>query len=987
MNNLKQILPGKSVLGTLILLLFTFVARAQNTTLFPGMLAELNVNAVSRPVISLNGIWKIGADRKPIQVPGEMAMQGFSVKHDIPVLYYKEIQVPDDYKRCRTILRFDGVYSYARLWVNGKYICDHHGGFTRWEADITDVVVPGKRAEVKLEVTDCFDEISYAAGYAKHIIGGVLRDVTLYALPENHIGKFYIETDFDKEYKDATLKLKITSQSKKKLDLKIRLEDTTGRNVLADGETITLLTSAQDTEASIAVPAPVKWDAEHPVLYKLQVDVYDSGKKSYSFTRKVGFRKVEVEKNIFKVNGHPVKLRGACWHNIHPTLGRVSTLEYELKDIELAKKANINFFRTSHYAPSERFVELCDEHGIYIEAESAACFVNINRPSLYGLGKTESDSAYTDRYIGQLQEMVDALRNSPSVLFWSIGNENRYGTNFQLSYDWVKKEDKTRPVIFSFPGTVPGDKKIYDLLSAHYPTVTGDVTNQHGLIVQGFRSPDMPVIFDEMAHVACYTNNTLRADPNIRAFWGESLDKMWTNMFNTPDVMGGAIWCMLDETFMMPSNLDGFGQWWGVAYPSEHLPVEYKGPVVGYGEWGIVDVWRREKPEFWATKKAFSPVKLLATAIEEYVPGVAVAIPVQNRFDHTNLDEVTLRYRYKGTEYRQNCPFLEPHRKGILLLEARQWMEGDVVQMDFFRKEELVDSYLVTLGSANPDCMQTLKSDGKLEVKESDDRLFITGTGFTIPFNLKTGLIDGATIGKDTIIVAGPYFHLDASGYEIGSVGWQFQSMDYKVMDENVLVSVSGNSNGKQVLYFVKIQGNGVLDIVCDLPDITADRIREAGLQFIVSPEIDRLQWKRKGYFSCYPSGDLGALSGDIPLYVESSLIYREKPKHEWGEDDRNFYYYGLGHETGGSGRLTMRAKSMKENIYMYALKKGGRTLQILSDEASVACRINNDEKKDQIWLYVNKLWDYPEIGWGNYYKRLNLAPSSQTYRLVLSGG
>ena len=104
-------------------------------------------------------------------------------------------------------LRFDGVYSYARVWVNGKFVREHHGGFTSWDCDITEFVTPGQTAWLTVGVTDRADEISYASNYAKHYIGGILRGVKLLILPADYLTRFHIETDFDSAYKDATLKV------------------------------------------------------------------------------------------------------------------------------------------------------------------------------------------------------------------------------------------------------------------------------------------------------------------------------------------------------------------------------------------------------------------------------------------------------------------------------------------------------------------------------------------------------------------------------------------------------------------------------------------------------------------------------------------------------------------------------------------------------------------------------------------------------------
>lgn len=172
------------------------------------------LTGVKNPVVLLNGKWEVCTQPfgdfwktyqklnwNEIMVPGELMMQGFSIKNDEPFLYKKEIKIPADYREKKIYLQFDGVYSYAKLWVNGTYIKDHHGGFTRWKADITKSVQAGESAVILLEVTDRYDDVSYASGYAKHPIGGILRDVKLLALPENPIEEVIVNTELDADYK------------------------------------------------------------------------------------------------------------------------------------------------------------------------------------------------------------------------------------------------------------------------------------------------------------------------------------------------------------------------------------------------------------------------------------------------------------------------------------------------------------------------------------------------------------------------------------------------------------------------------------------------------------------------------------------------------------------------------------------------------------------------------------------------------------------
>ena len=107
------------------------------------------LEGVKQPVQSLNGAWQFRfaptGKWETVQVPGELAMQGYAIEHDKPYTYRKTFTVPPDYAGKRVILRFDGVYSHARLTINGKFVREHHGGFTRWETDVTGFVKIGSK--------------------------------------------------------------------------------------------------------------------------------------------------------------------------------------------------------------------------------------------------------------------------------------------------------------------------------------------------------------------------------------------------------------------------------------------------------------------------------------------------------------------------------------------------------------------------------------------------------------------------------------------------------------------------------------------------------------------------------------------------------------------------------------------------------------------------------------------------------------------------
>ena len=968
---------------------FAQIERLPDEAPYP-VLQELA--GVETPAVLLSGTWQFqySPDSKwdKIQVPGEPAMQGYAIEHDKPFTYRKSFTVPADYAGKHTILRFDGVYSHARLFVNGTFVREHHGGFTRWETDVTPFVRPGKKNEIRLEVTDRLDDISYASGYAHHPIGGILRDVTLFALPETCLYDFYAETHLDAAYEDAVLKIGYSSPVAGGAEVAYTLTEPSGRRYPLVQSRFPLEEGGNMNE--LPVKNPLKWDAEHPNLYTLTITLSKDGKEIGRFDRRIGFRDVKIEKDRMLVNGMPVKLRGACRHDIHPTLGRTTTAELDSLDVILFKRSNMNFVRTSHYPPTERFLEYCDRYGIYVESETAVCFVDTYRQKNYAPGKTQDSAEFTPRYLSQCREMVKSFRSHPSILFWSIGNESVYGTNFQQCWDWVKATDKTRPVIFSYPGSVGEKKPVYDILSMHYQDVNGNL-NQWNRSTHGFQGEGIPALFDEWAHPACYTYATLQEDPNIREFWGHSIERMWSGLFDAPGGLGGAIWGYVDETFMLPEPKVGTAFWKEFARTAK--PEDYQGKCVGYGEWGIVDVWRREKPEFWATKKAYSPVRLMTTEVASFLSGQRLLLPLYNRFDHTDLDEIKIRYTYKGVEKELPAPSIAPHQKGLLVIPAEAWEEGELLSICFYTATgELLDAEQVSLGSDYHVRLADSEAspvNGVLQVEETAGMMTIKGDGFEIPFSKETGLISNATSKGQVIIEKGPFLHLDINlnhltGAEVrksarkfltSDSDWKKQSLTYTRKEGAVEVALSGFYQDVQTDILIRISPAGEMNVSYVVAGQPNGYLRETGLSFYLPERLDYLQWERKGMWSCYPEGAFAGNTGETSLYNPKQVRYGENPAQPWSADTHNYYYWA---DAGANCDcpLTQMAKGMKENIYRYTLSATGvkAGLTVCSPDASLACRTSK-RGDGQLMLYINNRWDYPEIAWGNYCKTLEAVP------------
>ena len=963
---------------------------------------QYKVVGVKNPEISLNGTWEFtlhptaepaeiihgSVNRKEVEVPGELAMQGFPIKHDSSYMYTKTIHIPEDYRNKIIKLRFDGVYSYAKVWVNGHYIRSHNGGFTRWECDITSVVEPGEQAMLVMKIQDRKNDLSYGSGYAKHQIGGILRDVSLRALPKVHFRNFYYETELDERYEDATLSLFYDLSETADVTIGIDLLDTAMNKMGIYPDDF----SPGTQPIKLILEDPAKWTAENPNLYTLRVSLKKEGKIIHMFTEKIGFREIEMQGNEMLVNGQPVKLRGACRHDMHPTLGRMTTSELDRRDVLLAKEANMNYIRTSHYPPSEAFLDYCDQYGIYTEVEAPVCFVNTYRTPDYDSIR-HSGPDFQATMLNQLKEMVKQHRNHPSVVIWSTGNENHYDQNFQASYNWLKNEDSTRPIKFSFPGTVPDSVRCYDILSMHYPSYKGSRT-EYGITVNNFECDKMPVIFDEWAHVPSYNKPTLQRELNIRNFWGITLDSMWTKLFRADGGLGGAIWGYIDETFSLPLNQKGFGEWWGINHENNN-PLDYVGPTVGYGEWGIVDVWRRKKPEFWSVKKAYSPVRLLKTEINDFERGVKLELPVWNRFDHTNLNEITVEYTYQGQTETITGPDIQPHERGMVRLKPYEWANGEDLKVAFYdHQHRMIDRYLLKLGkNEKPDSEEHLSGKSNLKVSEKNSTLIITTADLKYSLDKSKGMINYVASSNDTIIKGGPHVVLKTEGEKMLAfsvdttksyeAGWKTDNVDVVRTNDSVKIRADKYLQDIHCQYTMHITQSGI-EVDYSFIHIPDERIRELGMKIAVSSEFSNLKWEREGYWSVYPPGHMNTLVGETSLRSNIDQIYREKPRKRWCRDVKSYYYKGLDHPS-YSYRIAREIFSFKENIKSYVLSNQDKGISLEIAKASMpSCRLSQEDAK-HMELYVVHLLDYPDLGWRNYERRFKTGTYSGAFSVYLN--
>lgn len=418
--------------------------------------------------ISVPGTWQLQGYGKPIytnwtypfkkdqpKVTGEPPKHFFSYENRNPVgSYVTTFDVSEDMKDKQLYLHFEGVKSAMYVWINGKKVGYSQNSMAPAEFDITGYVNEGQN-RLAVEVYRWSDG-SYLEDQDMWRFSGIYRPVELWVRPKIHIKDYSLTTDLADDFSSAGFKAKVwlrnLSDSKSgKLSLEVLLK---GKNRNEERFVKRLITPVKNLPATSAgcytlssvVENPKLWSAEKPNLYDVEIRLYDGKKVVEEFQSHIGIWKCEIDGNVFKFNGQPVKLKGVNRHEHHPRTGRLVDRETMEKDLRLMKQANINMIRTAHYPNSPLFYELCDRYGFYVMDEA-------NQESHdYGLGnKILGDNPeWTLAHVDRALALVQRDKNHPCVVFWSLGNEGGAGRNMQAMADTIQAIDASR-IILAIP--------------------------------------------------------------------------------------------------------------------------------------------------------------------------------------------------------------------------------------------------------------------------------------------------------------------------------------------------------------------------------------------------------------------------------------------------------------------------------------------------------------------------------------------------------
>jgi beta-glucuronidase len=595
----------------------------------------------SREELDLAGPWKFKPDPKDIgeqeeffspyrndsdwmkiKIPSDWTKLPELKDYQGAAWYRKTFTPPTEWGKKFNRLEMDGVAHKCKIWINGKLVGGHNGGFTRFSFDVSGLLNYGAENQVTILVdnrrnyTDVppFLWKNDRLGWWEY--GGIAREVKLVSSLPHTVAKLQVGAEPGADGSgDLAVKGLIFSFDKEAAGLiaDLVLRDINTGKVLYKETHAPIRIEGHDL-ASFSFSARVKniaaWSPENPNLYLLSVVVtgpYGIEENSLE----IGFRKFEVRGNQLFLNGKRYYIRGLNRHEDDPETGFYQSDARLDEDMGLLKDLHVNHIRPAHYPNDPRWLALCDRRGITVTEEiplfqagtgwekwlegliANAGKAKVGGPTREGMKaiKQIQDPKLIENASQTIAEMIERDRNHPSVIIWSIGNENLTiatsiaRNTFQQLYALCKRLDPARPVTFALliaPVLSPALEKTADIadiisINEYYGWYFGKV-EQAGKFFDAVHKnyPNKPVIISEFGADTVYGRRDNSAAPQklseeyqvklIMGTWEQILQRDW--------ISGGMPWSLAEFRC----------GWWGPDYVGPNMNLK-----------GITDYQRHKK--------------------------------------------------------------------------------------------------------------------------------------------------------------------------------------------------------------------------------------------------------------------------------------------------------------------------------------------------------------------------------------------------------
>jgi beta-glucuronidase len=509
----------------------------------------------------------------------------------------------------RSVIRFDAVFYKAKVWLNGKIVAEHEGGYTPFEADITSVI----KAENSLvvQVNNAWDTTTipgaktltaYESPNASQVYpwinyGGLTRSVNLISRPDVYVQKVKIVATPDLSKATATIRLTAHINN---LSLQ-PVSPVIAANIFYKGVKTSIRSKPQKTVVAAGAMSdvvfenvlPAKevklWNQDQPELYTSEVIVgADTVRTDF------GIRSIQVQGTRLLLNGEPIRMGGCNRPLDYPGYGSLDPEDILMKDLTLIKNGCMELSRISHYPVSEALLNWADKNGLLIIAEAGNWQMT---------PRQMNDPVMRTKYQLQLTEMVERDWNHPSVVAWSMGNE--FQSQTEAGKTWVKdmkaftkKMDDSR--LITFASMMVGRdiiKKPEDEASQYVDFISTNIYGNHLKMLQHIHElyPDKPIFISEFG---LRTDGVKSEDERVA-----HLKKALSDFRQCDYLVGASVWTFNDYQSRFPgTNANGYRPW-GLVSPQRQIR-------------GMYTAWQQEfSPatiEVIETKAGFITVKITA---------------------------------------------------------------------------------------------------------------------------------------------------------------------------------------------------------------------------------------------------------------------------------------------------------------------------------------------------------------------------------------
>jgi beta-galactosidase len=783
--------------------------------------------------------------------------------------YRKQFTVPDTWTGKDILLHFGSITGCAFVYVNGQKVGITKNSKSPAEFNISKYLVKGNNI-LAVQVFRWHDG-SYMEDQDFWRISGIERDVFLYALPKLSVWDFFIKGDLDASYTNGLFSAAVDLRQFEGNTIKagsvaIEVQDKSGKAVFSKQQKFTTGgDSVQTILFNGVIKNPLKWSGEFPNLYDCIITWKDASGTVLGVTgSKMGFRKVEIKNAQLFVNGVATYVHGVNRHEHDEVEGHVISKAGMIKDIQLMKMYNINAVRTSHYPNDPEWYKLCDEYGMYLVDEA-----NIETHGMGAGGQGWYDTAkhiayqplWAPSFLNRIHCLVERDKNHPSVILWSLGNENGNGPVFHDAYKWIKQRDNTRYVQFESAG----EEENTDIVCPMYPAM-------NYMKAYAASNKKRPFIMCEYSHAMGNSNGNFQ--------------EYWDVIMSDKKMQGGFIWDWVDQG-MKRTTPDG-RTWWA-----------YGGDLGGYALQndenfctnGLVASDRSIHPGLNEVKKVYQNILFKAKDISKGI------ITVMNVFDFTNLDQYNFKWQLmRNGEVVKEDVFsvqLAPHQQKDITLNIPQFKlpEGSELYLELYAS---IKTATPLLPAGHEIAREQFKMggdyfaaansrEGQLQVTQSNGNINFTAGKISGVFDTNTGRIRRYAIDNDASLVSQfpePYFWRAPTDNDFGNnmpdeMGiWRnahsnIQKKNITVGEQTAAglpIKIEYDLSGINVPYTLEylIQNDGSIKVTASI-DMTGRNLPELprfGMRMQLPPQVNQLVYFGRGPWENYTDRNTASFVG-----------------------------------------------------------------------------------------------------------------------------